>query len=264
MNVIKNALVIEAIAVNTFRESVRDRIIYAFIVFAFIFTIIGIVIGSLSVGQDLRIVEDLGLAVISLIGGIIAIFLGTTLVYKEIERRTIYLILTKPISRWQFVAGKYLGLALSVFVVTFAMGAFLTALVAFLMPGHQLQIPLVESIALIYLELLFVIAIATFFSTFATPIMSVLFTLCLWLIGHLGQALLMLGRLSISPVIGQTAKGLYFLMPDLSMLTQLRAYLTEGRAVDPQLFFYLITYILAYIVLLLALSTLVTERREFP
>jgi ABC-type transport system involved in multi-copper enzyme maturation permease subunit len=264
MNLIKNVVAVEAIAINTFRESVRDRIIYAFIVFAFIFTIMGIVLGSLSVGQDMRILQDLGLATVALIGGIIAIFLGTTLVYKEIERRTIYLILTKPIKRWQFIAGKYFGLSLSIFVVTFTMGAFLVGIVAVLIPGHHLQWHLVASIALIYLELLFVIAIATFFSTFATPIMSVLFTLCFWLIGHMGQALLQLGKLSLSPVVGKIAQIVYWFMPDLALLTQLRAYLSQGLPIDYQVLFYLVTYILAYIVLLLALSTLVTERREFP
>ncbi len=260
-----------AIALNTFRETVRDRILYAFVLFAFLFTLAGIILGSLSIGQNERILQDMGLAVISMIGGIIAIFLGTNLVYKEIDRRTIYLILTKPIARWQFVLGKYLGLSFCIFVVTGLMGIFLVGLLAVFGAEVKALVLVAQAIGLIYLELLFVIAVATFFSTFATPLMSVLFTLAIWLIGHMSQALLELSKLSQAntsdaaciPSCTKLGQVMYWIVPDLAKLTQVRYELISLRPVDCEILFYLITYILAYIIFLLLLSTLVTEQREF-
>ncbi len=252
-----------AIALNTYRETVRDRVLYAFVFFAFVLTLAGILLGSISVGQDLRILEDLGLATIAFIGGIIAIFVGTSLVYKEIERRTIYLIVTKPIARWQFIAGKYFGLALCVFVVTLAMGSFLLATVYVVSPGHIINSLLLESLVFIYLELIFITAVATFFSTFATPVMSVVFTLAFWLIGHMGQSLRQLGHLSASTTVAKFFDAIYWLVPDLSRLTTVRADLMYGRQPDAELLFYLVSYTAAYIILLLSFATVVAERREY-
>ncbi|MBX9880241.1 MAG: ABC transporter permease [Candidatus Obscuribacterales bacterium] len=251
------------IALNTLRETVRDRVLYAFLLFAFILTLAGIVLGSLSVGQNLRILVDLGLATISVFGGIIAIFVGTALVYKEIEKRTIYLIVTKPIKRWQFVLGKFLGLAICLLIVTILMGSFLVALAWYMSPDQKINFDLIYSLPLIYLELLFITAIATFFSTFATPMMSVVFTLGAWLIGHLGQSLLALAQITDSASTKLILKTAYWVMPDLAKLTLVRSDLTSGVNPGSELITYLVAYIMAYIVLLLALSTLITERREF-
>ncbi|MBX9772681.1 MAG: ABC transporter permease [Candidatus Obscuribacterales bacterium] len=251
------------IALNTLRETVRDRVLYAFLIFAFILTLGAIILGSLSVGQNLRILVDLGLATISIFGGIIAIFVGTALVYKEIEKRTIYLIVTKPIKRWQFVLGKFCGLAICLFIVTILMGTFLLLLTLYMSPEHKFNLDLLYSIPLIYLELLFITAIATFFSTFATPMMSVVFTIGAWLIGHLGQSLLALAQITDSASLKMTLKTAYWIMPDLAQLTQVRSEITSGVNPGPELITYLVAYIMAYIVFLLALSTLITERREF-
>lgn len=251
------------IALNTLRETVRDRVLYAFLFFAFLLTLGGIILGSLSVGQNLRILVDLGLATISIFGGIIAIFVGTALVYKEIEKKTIYLIVTKPIKRWEFVLGKFLGLAICLLIVTVLMGTFLVALTAFMSDGHKINMDLIYSIPLIYLELLFITAIATFFSTFATPMMSVVFTLGAWLIGHLGQSLLALAQITDSSSAKTILKTAYWVMPDLAKLTVVRSEITSGVNPGPELITYLVAYIMAYIVFLLSISTLITERREF-
>lgn len=258
---------IEAIALNTFRESVRDRVLYAFFVFACLITVMGILLGSLSVGQDIRIIEDMGLAVIAIIGGIITVFAGTNLVYKELERRTIYVIFTKPVKSWQFIFGKYIGLAMCIFVVLAAMGAFLICLIWFVEPTHQIQFHLpwiLSSLALVHLELLFVLAMATFFSTFSTPIMSVVFTLSLWFIGHLGSSLLDLSRMSSNAIATSLLSCLYWCLPDLAALTRVRAQLMYGQAPSVEIISYLVCYIVAFILLLLVFAAIVNERREFP
>lgn len=251
-----------AITVNTFRETVRDRVLYAFIVFAIVVTLAGILLGSLSVSQNVRVLEDIGLFTISTIGGVIAIFVGTNLVYKEMDKRTIYLIFTKPISRWQFIVGKFLGLALCILVVTTLMGGFLVGLATLYKTPHA--VALVGSLGLAYLELLLVIALATFFSTFSTPLMSVLFTLALWLTGHLAPSLLALGKMSESSAIKSLFEGIYYLLPDLATLTKIRFDLMNPeRHFAAESLGLIVTYLFAYIVLLLSFATIVTERREF-
>jgi ABC-type transport system involved in multi-copper enzyme maturation permease subunit len=253
-----------AIAINTFRETVRDRVLYAFVLFAIILTLAGILLGSLSVEQNVRVLEDIGMFTISTIGGVIAIFVGTNLVYKELDKRTIYLIFTKPIARWQFILGKFLGLSLCILIVTALMGAFLIGVS--LMQGEKVSHLglMLQSMGLLYLELLLVIALACFFSTFATPLMSVIFTLALWLCGHLGQSLLTLSNMSSSPGVKPLFKGIYYLLPDLAKLTEIRfELLSKAQHFEPMTLTVIITYVLAYIVLLLSIATLITERREF-
>ncbi|MGD9684831.1 MAG: ABC transporter permease [Candidatus Obscuribacterales bacterium] len=256
-----------AIATNTFRETVRDRVLYAFLIFACLITVSGILLGSLSVGQDIRIIEDIGLAVIAIIGGIITVFAGTNLVTKEIERRTVYVIFSKPVTSWQFIAGKYLGLAMCIFVMLCLMGTFLVLLVWMVDGTHQIQFHLPwlgSALALVYLELLFVLAMATFFSTFSTPIMSVIFTLSLWFIGHLTGSLKELSSMSSSPLVADILKGLYWILPDLAGLTRVRAELAYGHAPSQEFVLFILCYIAAYILLLLGMAAIVNERREFP
>ncbi len=261
---------ITAVGLNTFRETMRDKIMYAFMLFAFLISMMAVLLGSLSVGQDVKIIEDIGLAAISCISGIIAVFTGTNLVYKELEKRTVYLIFTKPITGWQFIAGKYLGLALSVLYVVVLMGLFLSGLVWALRPDHALaNLPailelMMPAVGLVYLELLLVIALATFFSTFSSPVMSVLFTLSLWLIGHFGDSLRQLGQMSQNPAFAQFSNFVYFLLPDLAGLTRARSLLMYGRSPGSEVIAFITCYVLAYVVLLLVLASAVTDRREFP
>ena len=261
---------VTAIAINTFRETVRERIIYAFMLFAFAITIAAIMLGTLSIGQDIRILEDIGLAAISLIGGAIAVFAGTNLVYKELERKTVYIIFTKPVTGWQFIAGKYIGLSLCILIIVAAMGGFLaiTAWLSTLTPigmnlAHHLQLVLMP-IALVYLELLFVIAAATFFSTFASPMMSVVFTLSLWLIGHFGDSLRSLGQMSQNPAFAKLSDTVYLILPDLASLTKTRSALMYGQGAPVELIAFISCYVFGYVMLLLVLASVMTDRREFP
>lgn len=258
--------VIRAIALNTFRETVRDRVLYAIVIFALLSTIAGTVFGALSASQDLRILVDLGLATIGLFGGVIALFIGTTLVYKEIDRRTIYLIVTKPIKRWEFVSGKFLGLALCILATNFGMGLFFQ-LVLFWQTGNlNMAVPLLASLSLIYLELVFVVALATFFSTFCTPLMSMIFSFGIWLVGHLSFSFEMLKVIALkasSPFAAAVADGLLYVMPDLARLTEIRSSLMDGLVVPSTLLVRITIYIVAYVVLLLACSSMIAERKEF-
>jgi ABC-type transport system involved in multi-copper enzyme maturation permease subunit len=255
---------IYAIALNTFRETVRDKILYSFLVFIVVIMLLAIFLGSLSVGQDERVLQDIGLASISFIGGVIAIFAGANLVFKELDKRTVYIIFTKPVTGWQFILGKYLGLAFALLMMLASMGIFMALFLSTFGAHslvHQMTI-LFEPLALVYLELLFVIAFATFFSTFTTPMLSVLFTLSLWLIGHFGDSLRELGRLSQNRVVSAFLEYIYWLLPDLSSLTRVRNSLMYSSQSSSEIISYLTCYVIAYVLILLVLASIVTEQRE--
>src|SRR5687767_5282628 len=111
-----SAAVIRTIALSVFRESVRDKVLYNLVFFAVMLMAVSYLLGQLTAGQDIKIIKDLGLAAMSLFGLFIAVFIGIGLVSKEVERRSIYALLAKPIRRQELVAGKYLGLVLTLLV----------------------------------------------------------------------------------------------------------------------------------------------------
>ncbi|MBY0356719.1 MAG: ABC transporter permease [Candidatus Obscuribacterales bacterium] len=255
--------VINAVALNTFRETVRDRVLYAIFFFALLASIAGAIFGSLSVHQEVRILLDLGLLTITIFGAVIAVFVGANLVFKEIDKKTIYLIFSKPIARGEFILGKFLGLALCLLVIIFAMGAFLYFVACVQTGAFGPVYPLAGALSLVYLELVLLVAMATCFSTFATPLASTFFALALWICGHLGLSLLNLGQLSESPVVRAATKGVYYVLPDLASLTMIRSEMIDARFVSPTVILTAVAYVFVYSILLLSLASIIAERREF-
>jgi len=180
-----------SLAANTFRETVRNRILYGILGFALL--IIGLTwfLAGLSVGEMTRIIADVGLACIHVFGVLMAVFLGITLVSYEVERKTVYLVLSRPVPRWEFVIGKTLGLWCTLGVMTAAMAATLFALHAAY--GGRAEPGLFVASAGIYMELMLLVCLASFFSTFTTPVLSAMFALSMTLIGHLSEQLLHFG-----------------------------------------------------------------------
>jgi ABC-type transport system involved in multi-copper enzyme maturation permease subunit len=210
------------VALNTFRENVRDKVLYNLILFALLLIAGSLILGELSIGQELKIIVDLGLASISLVGTLIAIFIGIGLVYKEIDRRTIYSIISKPVERHQFLLGKFLGLmlTLAVNIAVMSLGVF-TALLYLTRSWHAEYLNLLPAVALIYLELALVTAIALFFSTFSTPALSAAFTLCIWVAGHFNADFKHLSTLTRSDVLDYICNILYYLLPNFANFDQI-------------------------------------------
>ena len=167
--------IIQVIALNTFREAVRDKILYAMLVFALVLIGGSLLVAELTIGEYEKIIKDLGLSLISIFGLMIAIFVGIGLVYKEIERKTIYTIASKPVPRWQFLLGKYLGLVLTLAAEVSIMGLGFALILQLSGAGERLV--LLPALWLTFVELLVVTAIAILFSCFSTPTLSALFTL---------------------------------------------------------------------------------------
>ena len=192
---------IGAIARNTFREAVRDRVLYNLVLFVLLLIAAAIFIGELSGGQERKIIVDLGLSAMLLFGVFIAIFVGVGLVYKEIERRTIYAIFSKPVGRGEFLLGKYLGLCLTLLVNVVVMGLGVSLALAYVAKGWDpLILTLWPAVLMIYMELMLITALALLFSSFSSPALSALLTFCIFIIGHFSADLK-----SLATSLGSTA-----------------------------------------------------------
>ena len=157
---------VAAIALNTFREAIRDRILYLILAVALVLIALARFVSMLTVGSEIKIVKDLGLSAISIFGLLTTVFVGVSLVFKEIERRTIFTLLAQPVKRWQFVVGKYLGLLLALATSVGVTGAALLAAVAL---SGETPWPLFPAIILIFVELALVAAFAVLFWSFTNP-----------------------------------------------------------------------------------------------
>jgi ABC-type transport system involved in multi-copper enzyme maturation permease subunit len=171
-----------AIGLNTFREAVRNRVLAVLALFAVGLMAFSLVLGELSLHEEVRVIKDLGLAGISFVGVVIALFLGVNLLSKELDKKTVYFVIPKPLHRWEFLLGKYLGLASTLAVLTGLMSVILAVFVA-VQGGHH-GVAMVRAEVLVLLELLLLTAVAILFSSFSSPYLSAMFTGALWVIGR--------------------------------------------------------------------------------
>lgn len=252
--------IIQVIALNTFREAVRDKILYAMLVFALVLIGGSLLVAELTIGEYEKIIKDLGLSLISIFGLMIAIFVGIGLVYKEIERKTIYTIASKPVPRWQFLLGKYLGLVLTLAAEVSIMGLGFALILQLSGAGERLV--LLPALWLTFVELLVVTAIAILFSCFSTPTLSALFTLGLTVIGKLTAPLLELVEAGDNDGLIRFARGLYRILPDLQTFN-MRADAAYGRAWDWELTAYSTGYGFVWTAVLLLTATAIFQRRDF-
>lgn len=202
-----------AIALNTFREATRNRVLYVLVLFAIGLMGFSIVLGQLSLHEEVRVIKDIGLAGISLVGLVIALFLGVNLLSKELDRKTVFFVIPKPLHRHEFLLGKFVGLAVTL-VVLVAVMAVTLALVIASEGGHQ-DVALLRAELLVLLELLLVTAVALLFSSFSSPYLSAMFTASLWVIGRNSAELRAFagGKLADTP-LGTVLDAVTVVLPD--------------------------------------------------
>ena len=249
-----------AIALNTFRETVRDKILYTLLVFAFAMIGSAAILIRISVRAEVRILQDLGLTASSIIGVLMATFLGITLVYKEVDRRTIFTIISKPVHRYQFVLGKYLGLLTTLLVSVAAMTLGLL-LLSRALAGEWAWI-LLPAVWLTYVELAVITALATLFSSFTTPALSATFTLSLFLIGRLSGDLVAFLAKASSAAVRTFALGTYYLLPNLRLFNG-RGAVALGHYPDPRWVVGATAYGMLYIAFVLSAAVCIFQRRDF-
>ncbi len=249
-----------AIAKNAFREAVRDRILYNLILFVLLITASAIFLGELTAGQEARVIVNLGLSAMLIFGVFISIFVGVSLVWKEIEKRTVYSIFAKPIGRGEFIVGKYLGLCLTLFVNVAIMGAGVT--VALLsVGGSTFAGPIWAAILLIFLELTILTAVAIMFSSFSTPALSALLTFFVFVIGHFSSSLLEFASSFGSSAAVGFFSAVYYILPNLSHFS----FITEtanGMTPPAAMLGGAILYAVVYDTILLTITTVIFSRRN--
>jgi ABC-type transport system involved in multi-copper enzyme maturation permease subunit len=248
------------IAKNTFREAVRDRVLYNLIVFVLLITASAIFLGELTAGQEARTIVNLGLSAMLFFGVFIAIFVGVGLVSKEIEKRTLYTIFSKPIGRGEFIVGKYLGLCLTLFVNVLIMG-FGVSLALLYVGGGNLALSIWGAVFLIFLELTIITAVAILFSSFSSPSLSALLTFLVFIIGHFSSALRDFAENLGSSAAKIFFEAIYYILPNFSHFE----FITNSAHGDfpPSLMLGGgFIYTIVYVAILLSISILIFSRRN--
>ena len=248
-----------AVAMNTFRESVRDKVLYVLLLFAAATILSSKALGYISVGQDIKIVVDISLASVSIFGALIAVFVGTNLVYKEVDKRTIYTILSRPLWRYEFILGKYLGLALLITVVTVVMTAISAIYVLTL--GGNVGSTFFLAALLIYWKLLLVTALSVLLSTLTTPILGAIIVFSCYVLGHATGILVDLPNQFEGTVAQKVMTGIYYVIPNLSNF-DIRAEAANGVEVASSYIVWALAYGTMYTVLFLTIAALAFENKD--
>ena len=250
------------VAVNTFREAVRDRVLYNLVFFALLMMAAAILVGQISIGIDRLVIVNLGLSAISAFGLVMAIFIGVGLIYKEMEKRTLYSLLAKPIQRWQFIVGKYAGLLLTLLVntcfMTLGVAVALCYVQRFFAPT---DVYILVAVYFILLKLAIVTALALFFSCFSTPMLSTLFTIGIYIAGMFSTDFLNVGTVTENPAIKAFTRVLYYVLPNFHNFDVL-GQASHSVAIPPALIAQNTLYALLYSGLLLIASAAVFSGRN--
>jgi len=251
---------ITGVILNTFRESIRDKVFITIIVFAILVMGSGKIIQPLALGEEAKVIKDLGLNSITLFSVLIAILVGGRLVYKEIEKRTIYLIISRPLHRWQFIIGKYFGLLLVIFesLLIMVCAFYLILVLLKITPNVNLLL----SVLMTFCELWIITALAILFSTFSTPITSSIFTFAIYFIGHLTLDLKAFALASKSIQAKAISDILYYLLPNLSNFN-IKGEVVHNVMIEPKVIVLAVIYAIVYSTVIIFLSCLIFQRKDF-
>jgi len=250
------------VALNTFREAVRDRVLYSLVFFGLLMMAAAVLVGQISIGIEDTVIVTLGLSAISMIGLLIAVFIGVALVSKEMDKYTLYALLAKPVRRWEFLLGKFGGLVLTLAVNTAAMA--LGLLMVMLYVKHSLQrsdAVVLVAVYFILLKLALVVALALLFSCFTTPLLAILFTVGLYIVGLYVQELRDMPLEVMSPAMSSFTKWLSYLLPNFENFNVM-AMAAHGRAVPGALILQNTGYTVVYCTIVLTAAAAVFSRRN--
>ena len=253
--------IISTIARNTFREAVRDRVLYNLVIFVLLITGSAIFLGELTAGHEARTIVNLGLGAMLVFGAFISIFVGVSLVSKEIEKRTVFAIFSKPIGRGEFIVGKYLGLCLTLLFNVLIMGIGVSLAILYV-GGGNLALTIWGAIGLIYFELAILTAVAILFSSFSSPALSALLTFLIFIIGNFTQSLR-----DFAANLGSTSSKIFFdvlyvVLPNFSFYN-FRTNAANSEMPTAALFGGAFLYAVIYILILLTATIRIFKRRNF-
>jgi len=247
-----------AIAKNTFRETVRDKIFYNLLIFYIAMMSISILLGGLSIGEDEKIIKDLGLSGMAIFGALITIFIGISLINREVDRHTIYTVLSKPVSRAEFILGKFAGLSTLV-VVNVVLMTLCLILILYGVTG-KIDTSFLLTLPFMFVEFLLLAALAIMFSSFSTPTLSAIFTISLYVLGHLSPEIRDLGARG-QGAFSSITTAVYRVIPNLEAMN-LREEVVHSLQVDWSMVVISIVYGLVYTAALLMFSIFIFGRKD--
>jgi ABC-type transport system involved in multi-copper enzyme maturation permease subunit len=253
---------VAVVALNTFREAVRDRVLYNLVFFALLMIAAAILVGQISVGIEQEVIITLGLSAISVIGLLIAVFIGVGLVSKEMDKRTLYALLAKPVHRWQFLLGKFFGLLLTLFVNLIAMSAGLFAAMLYVKRSLiRSDAVILIAIYFILLKLALVVALALLFSCYTTQLLSILFTAGLYVSGLFVKEMRTMHNEMTSHALTVFLRWLSYALPNFENFDVMGAA-AHGRAIPGSLVLQNTGYALLYCAIVLVLASAVFSRKN--
>jgi len=253
---------VQTVAANTFREAVRDRVLYNLVFFALLMMGAAILVGQISIGIEQNVIVSLGLSAISVIGIFIAVFLGVALVSREMEKRTLYALLAKPVKRWEFLLGKFFGLVMTLTVNTAAMAAGLyIALWTVKHPLLKSDAYILVAVYLILLKLALIVALALLFSCFTTPFLAILFTAGIYVAGLFAADLRTIHGVDLDPGALRLMRGISYLLPNFQNFNVMGA-VVHGRGVPGTIVWHATVYAILYIAIVLTGAAVVFSRRN--
>ena len=253
---------IGVVALNTFREAVRDRVLYNLVFFALVMMAASIIVGQISIGIEKMVIVTLGLSAISVIGLLISVFIGVGLVSKEMDKRTLYALLAKPVRRWEFLLGKFGGLLLTLAVNTAAMGVGLFLALLYLEQTPQRSdVTVLVAVYFIWLKLALVVALALLFSCFTTPLLAILFTVGIYVAGLYVLELRDLPKDAMSPGLAALTKWFSYLLPNFENYN-IMAMAAHDRFVPGVFILQNTLYTILYCTVVLTAAVLVFSRRN--
>ncbi len=253
---------VAVVAWNTFREAVRDRVLYNLVFFALLMIAAAILVGEISIGIEQMVIVTLGLSAISVIGLLIAVFIGVGLVSKEMDRRTLYALLAKPVRRWEFLLGKFGGLVLTLAVNTAAMAAGLFVALRYVKhPLERADLAVLVAVYFILLKLALVVALALLFSCCTTPLLAILFTAGLYVSGLFVQEMRMYRSDTMAPAVQTMLRWLSYVLPNFENF-DVMASAAHGRAIPGALILQNTAYAALYCTIVLAAASVIFSRRN--
>ncbi|WP_448381397.1 ABC transporter permease subunit [Gloeomargarita sp.] len=250
-----------AISKHVFLELLRERLLYLAGLYAIGLVAGGALIAEVAAATENKIITDFGLAMMLIFGLVIVIFTTPNLLAREVEKRTIFIVVAKPISRLELVVGKHIGLLLGLVLLTVVMAGIYLAYLSLLKITYPF-VPVITAIALMLMEFALLTAAALLFSVFTSPLIATFLTLATFFIGHLSSDVITLGRLIRNPQLLAVLKGFFLVVPDLSRL-DLKNTAVYGLLPDAGVLISSVIYGLLYTIFLLALTVFIFARREF-
>jgi Cu-processing system permease protein len=247
------------IAANTFKETVRNHVLYLVLFFVVALIVLSVFVADWSVFARIQVMQDFGLATMSLAGLLLAVFIGVGMLGKEISQKTVYHVVTKPVSRVQFVCGKFAGLLTTMLLNYAVMALFFVATISSL--GGTVQLQFIYAICLIWAEMAVIISASILFSTITSPLLASGFSLVFYIAGHLNDLLslkLVEAKGSLYPAL---LTAIYYLLPNLEHFN-VRDNVVYNIALPTSYYAFAVAYGVLYSALFLALSCVLFSKKD--